>query len=120
MFTLRANQHARKRRGVSGTDMPAVRTDDSGEHKRDYRRSGRGRKRSLGISTVAAFAIASASASRAYSSVSPNVHSCRSETVNRRSTVDAFASISTMTSISVGSAPVLEARGSGRGASNAD
>jgi hypothetical protein len=28
------------------SDMPAVGADDSGEHERDYRRSGRGRKRS--------------------------------------------------------------------------
>jgi len=45
MFTLRANQNARKRRGVSRTDMPAVRTDDSGEHEHGYRRRERGRKR---------------------------------------------------------------------------
>jgi hypothetical protein len=44
MFTLRANQNARKRRGVSRTDMPAVRTDDSGEHEHGYRRRERGRK----------------------------------------------------------------------------
>jgi hypothetical protein len=30
----------------SSADMPAVGADDSGEHERDYRRSGRGRKRS--------------------------------------------------------------------------
>ena len=52
---------------------------------------------SVGSRSVAVFAIASSSASRAYSSVSPNVHSCRSETKNRRSTVNALASISTMT-----------------------
>jgi hypothetical protein len=62
---------------------------------RDYRRGGRGRKGSLGIRAV--FAIASSSASRAYSSVSPNVHPCRSETIDRRSTVTALASISTIT-----------------------
>jgi hypothetical protein len=45
MFTLRADQHTRKRRGVSGTNMPAVRADDSGEHERDYRRREDGRKR---------------------------------------------------------------------------
>jgi len=32
--------------GGGSADMPAVGADDSGEHERDYRRSGRGRKRS--------------------------------------------------------------------------
>ena len=51
----------------------------------------------LGIHPVAVFASASSSASRAYSSAWPNVHSCLSEIINRRSTVAALASISTMT-----------------------
>jgi hypothetical protein len=51
----------------------------------------------LGIHPVAVFASASSSASRAYSSAWPNVHFCRSEIINRRSTVAALASISTMT-----------------------
>jgi hypothetical protein len=63
-----------------GADMAAVGADDSGEHECNYRRSERGRG-SLGIRPVAVFAIASSSASRAYSSVSPNVQSCRSETM---------------------------------------
>ena len=49
MSTFSADQHARKGRSGSGADMPAVGADDSGEHERDYRRSGRGRKRRQGF-----------------------------------------------------------------------
>jgi hypothetical protein len=42
MFTLRSNQPTRKPHGVSGTDMPAVRTDNSDKHKPDYRRRNAG------------------------------------------------------------------------------
>jgi hypothetical protein len=45
MFTLRSNQPTRKPRGVSGTDMPAVRTDNSDKHKPDYRRRNAGKRK---------------------------------------------------------------------------